>query len=448
MARIAKPKTVKELEALKQPGFYPVGGVSGLYLTIKQNSKTYVFRYTAPGTQLRTMIGLGPFKGQSLTDVRRQAFEYRDMVRRGINPKYERDRRKQAEILENQRIEEGMAAREHTVEYCITAYLDELAKANYWEHNIRGEPVARSYVRRNVFPVIGKVPINKLTHQDVFEVIRPIWQSQINAAPETLNWIRRTFAWAKAKGWCSGDNPADRDGSLGVLLEPLNKNKRKVENLPALAPGDIPKFMAVCLQRKDNSYRLLAFSIVTVLRGKMARCLKWEHYDPEAKTLSIPEELLKTKGRGSHIVYLSKAAIELLEAQPRVSKYVFPSPRNKNMPMSDNALSICMHRLHDERFAIDGVGWVDPVMTEKKGRPVIATQHGTARAGFKTWCRTGENRVRFDDEAVELCMAHRLRDDYNGAYNRATLANERRAVMEAWGDYCLSVYHSVRNQLL
>ena len=68
----------------------------------------------------------------------------------------------------------------------------------------------------------------------------------------------------------------------------------------------------------------------------------------------------------------------------------------------------------------------------------MITQHATARASFKTWASTGENRKKFDSDAVELCMAHHLKDDYNGAYNRATLEAERREVMEAWGLYCLS----------
>ena len=68
----------------------------------------------------------------------------------------------------------------------------------------------------------------------------------------------------------------------------------------------------------------------------------------------------------------------------------------------------------------------------------MITQHATARASFKTWASTGENRKKFDADAVELCMAHQLKDDYNGAYNRTTLVEERREVMEAWGRYCLS----------
>lgn len=83
-------------------------------------------------------------------------------------------------------------------------------------------------------------------------------------------------------------------------------------------------------------------------------------------------------------------------------------------------------------------GWLDKTQTKDLGTPVVATAHGTARATFDTWCRTGENRKVFDDDAVELCLTDNLKDDYNGAYNRATLEPERRFVMQAWADYCYS----------
>ena len=59
----------------------------------------------------------------------------------------------------------------------------------------------------------------------------------------------------------------------------------------------------------------------------------------------------------------------------------------------------------------------------------MITQHATARASFKTWASTGENRKKFDADAVELCMAHHLRDDYNGAYNSPPW---KRNVVKSW----------------
>ena len=92
---------------------------------------------------------------------------------------------------------------------------------------------------------------------------------------------------------------------------------------------------------------------------------------------------------------------------------IFPSPRQKR-ELSDAAMGVVFARLHERSLQSGGKGWIDPVLSKKEGVLV------------------------FDEEAVELCMAHKLQDDYGGAYNRATLEPERRQVMEAWGQYCFS----------
>lgn len=184
---------------------------------------------------------------------------------------------------------------------------------------------------------------------------------------------------------------------------------------------------------------MTAFSIVTVLRSKMVRLAKWSDVDFTAKTLTIPQENIKTKKSGSHTVFLSETAIRILRMVPRIKgiNLIFPSPL-RLQPLSDAAMGKVFKDMHEKRFAEDGIGWIDPILSKKLGKPCIATQHGTARAGFKTWARSGENRKILDDDAVELCMAHRLKDDYDGAYNRSTLEPERRFVMEEWGKFCLS----------
>ena len=79
-------------------------------------------------------------------------------------------------------------------------------------------------------------------------------------------------------------------------------------------------------------------------------------------------------------------------------------------------------------------------MSKLEGAPRIITAHGTARSTFRTWAKDDmlENNRRFDQEAVELCMLHSKKDAYNGAYDRAPLAKERKLIMEGWGNYCYS----------
>lgn len=387
------------------------------------------------------MIGLGSDKTTSLKTARELATEARKLVLSGGDPREQR-REQAAERARIKAEEERIRlAALRTFDYCADQFISERDLAGYWKNNIRGESVARAYVKNHISPVISKIPINKLKPADVFEMLKPLWQSTTDTGRNCRSLVFHVFRWAKARGWCSGENPADLNGVLGVLLEPHEVNRKQPENLPALDFHEIPRFVKEILSAGKISQLMTAFSIVTVLRSKMVRFAKWSDIDFEAHTLTIPQEHIKTKKSGAHVVFLSSAALAILKMVPRVDgvDLIFPSPL-KLKPLSDAAMGKVFKDMHEHRLAHDGIGWIDPVLTKKLGKPCIATQHGTARAGFKTWARTGENRKLLDDDAVELCMAHRLKDDYGGAYNRTTLEDERRFVMEEWGKFCLSEY--------
>ena len=82
---------------------------------------------------------------------------------------------------------------------------------------------------------------------------------------------------------------------------------------------------------------------------------------------------------------------------------------------------------------------MDPVLSKLEKKLVRATFHGTSRAGLKTWSKSGEQRKIIDAEAIELCMGHKLDDPYDGAYNRATLEDERRFALQKWADFVMGV---------
>ena len=437
--KLVKPLSVKEVQALKNPGRYTLGGVPGLMLQIDPaGNKLYVYRYVVRTTGKRTVYSIGSASSITLKDAREIAASLRSKVEMGVDLSLDRKetKRQAVETIKKQQLEQEIER--HSFRYCAEQFIEERSKSGYWRNNVRGESVIAGYLRRHINPVIGDIPISKLTAQDVFEVLKPIWQTTTDAAPYSRTIIFHVFRWSKAKGWCDQENPADTKGVLGVLLEPLNPGRKKVRNMPALDFRELPDFMAELLKSDDVTYKLTAFSILTCLRSKMARLIKWDDIDFKNKTLTIPEDSNKTKGKGEHTVFLSDQALEILNSMtiyPGVD-WVFPSKR-KMVALTDAAMSSVFRRLHAKKFENDGIGWVDPVQTEKLGKPVIATQHGTARACFKTWSKTGENRKLMDEDAVELCMAHGLKDDYDGAYNRAELESERRYVMQSWADFLL-----------
>lgn len=60
-----------------------------------------------------------------------------------------------------------------------------------------------------------------------------------------------------------------------------------------------------------------------------------------------------------------------------------------------------------------------------------ATQHGTARSTFRDWA--GNNG--YDRQAIEFCLAHKLKDQTERAYFRSNLLEPRRKIMADWAVY-------------
>ncbi len=434
---IPKALTVKEVNAIKKVGLTAIGGAVGLYLLVKESgNRYYVFRYKAKDGK-RSFVSIAPFGAIDLAEARRRAKEWKLKVDDGINPA-EAKRAEAAEI----RLQAELKQREtekalRTFNYVSALWFDERARSGFWSKNAVGEAHTMRFLTNYIRPIVGKVPISDLDAHHVFDAIIPTYQSKPNTAEKCLTIISSVWKWSKAKGWASGENPADRKGTLGVLLEPYKNDRAQAVNYPALAPEDMPDFMVALRNMDAMSARLTEFLILTATRSKMARMLKWSDIDFKNRIAVVDESSIKTKGMGKHIVFLSDQVLSLLKGLKRECDWVFPNLKGK--PFSDATPGDVIRRLHEASVSAGGKGWIDPEQSKEQGKPVVVTIHGTARATFKTWTRTGKNRKLLDEEAVELCMAHNLKDAYDGAYNRARLETERRQVMQAWADYCYSM---------
>lgn len=436
MPKLVKPLSHRAVLAISKEGFTAIGGAVGLYVLVRPSKrKYYVYRYKDQSGN-RSMISLGPVDLIDLSEARAEAVAWRLRIRKGESPAEIRhgERRARRQVENEAKIQKEKLS--HLFEEVGELWIDERSKSGFWANNEKGEAHHQRWLNKYIYPSIGRIPIAKLTPNDIFELLKPIYQSMPTTADKSLTTISSVWKWAQARGWTTGDNPADKRGPLGVLLEPYKERKKK-ENYPALAFTDVPAFMKELHEFDAISARMTEFAILTTLRSKMVRFLKWSDIDLDNKTATIYESSIKTKGRGKHTVFLSKEALALLDKLPRINEWVFPSPV-KLQPMSDAAMGKVFDILHDRNIKAGGRGWIDPEQTKEKGYPVGATAHGTCRASFKTWARSGENRKKLDDEAVELCLAHKLKDDYAGAYNRTKLEDERREVMQAWGSFCYS----------
>jgi integrase len=132
---------------------------------------------------------------------------------------------------------------------------------------------------------------------------------------------------------------------------------------------------------------------------------RWDEINMAAKVWTIPAGRMKA-GR-EHRVPLSGRAIEILEKlnETRWSDLVFPG-RRRGRPLSNPSLA---------RLCRAG-----------------ATVHGF-RSAFRDWC--GEE-TSFPREIAEQALAHSTGGAVEQAYRRGDALEKRRALMEAWAQFC------------
>jgi integrase len=123
---------------------------------------------------------------------------------------------------------------------------------------------------------------------------------------------------------------------------------------------------------------------------------------------------LVTKTHTDHIVPLSKQSLELLrELQPLTGRgrFVFPSARSGERPMSDNAILDALRRMGIPKDEMSG-------------------------HGFRAVARTILDEVLgVRPDFIEHQLAHAVRDPNGRAYNRTAHLPERRKMMQQWSDY-------------
>lgn len=436
-----KTLTHKEIQALPD-GTHAIGGVKGLYVRKRAAQTQYFLRWKKDGKQQTRFYAIG----LSLREVREIAYRDRQLLNLGLDPKEEEKKAlaaKEAEIEAKRKEEER---RRFTFRLVSDEWLKEQIQIQRWKNNATGEKHARQRLNKYLLPAFGDKLISEITAQDAFLFFSPLWTT----ADKLYDLLKAIFNWAIAKGtYQITENPINKRGALGILLEPLTKQRTDTDNHPSLDFHEVPQFIEALIKLGSPSALAVAFSIVTASRFKAVRCGEWSEIDLKNKVWNIPEEHDKMKGRRMRQVLLSDEAIELLSYLPRVNNYLFPSGSHLGK-LSENAPSMLIRGMDTQKAAIDGRGWKDFTRRNGAGKiePVRITQHGTARASFRTWAKNDElgNNRKFDQEAVELCLLHARKDTYRGAYDRSQLLKERRLVMKEWGAFCFSALRASQKE--
>ncbi len=141
------------------------------------------------------------------------------------------------------------------------------------------------------------------------------------------------------------------------------------------------------------------------------RAAEWSEIDIKAKEWRIPAARMKM--RQPHTVPLSKQAIRILEELEPFSgggKYLFPSIRTDDRPISDVAMLAALRRMGYEK-------------------------HELCTHGFRGMASTLLNELGYNSDWIERQLAHGETNEVRAAYNHAKYLPERRKMMQEWANY-------------
>lgn len=384
----------------KQPGAHADGG--GLYLIVRETGeRVWGFRFTAPDGK-RAMMEFGTFGDKpgelSLTEARDQAREYRLALKKdGIDPRHKKQLASKgdktfAEYWNEKSAEwlQGRGPKDYAV--------------RQWAASLRD------------IPKLHNMKLHAIGTPEVYEALKAIWWEKPVSANRTRERIERVLSAAKVEKFRTGENPAAWRENLKHLL-PSSRKLNKKKGHRSVSYEKAPALMTALSYDDAPVARCVEVGILTVARSQEIRWMEWTELDFAKRTWMVPAEKMKMKGDTAegkpHLVPLPDQAIQIIQAQPRVGRFVFPSDHaERHQAFRANALV----------GAITRTGF-------------SATMHGM-RTTFRNW--GADNKTHnFRREVLEFCLAHRVGDEAERSYWTSEMLERRREVLEAWATYIL-----------
>lgn len=366
------------VRTVNQPGRYGDGrGGYGLSLLVRATrngrlSKTWSQRVYINGKP--AMIGLGSYPIVTLAEARAKCVENRRAVEQG------RDLRSPKMPTVAEALDKAIETREQ-----------------HWR-NPRTAKAWRSSVHNHAASIVDR-RVDQVSTADVVAVLNPVWTTKPELGRKLRQRLSMAFKWAVAANHIA-TNPAG-DALAGVLPRHAG-NGGHFDSLPA---SEVPTALATidasgAFWSTKAAIWMLA---LTATRSSEVRGMRWDEIDGNVWT--IPAD--RTKTAKPQRVPLSSAALAVLEQARTLgedSEYVFPNRRGRQTTVE--ALSkLC------------------------RDRGLAMTPHGL-RSSFRSWC--AEQSI--PREVAEMSLGHAVRG-VEGAYQRSDLLEQRRDVMEQWGQY-------------
>lgn len=363
----------------------------GLYLHVTAAGKYWRMAYRFAGKQ--KTLALGVYPAVSLAKARQRREQARELLADGVDPSAAKRADRAAAI----------AATEATFEAVARDWMAKTAakRTNATQAKIKG------WLEQNLFPFFGKMPIASIGPRDVLSVVQ---KAELRGAVETAHRLKQlcgqVFRYAVVTGLAERDVTADLSGALASKV----KTHHSAITEPKAAGALMRSIHSYSGHPTTNAALKLA-PLVFVRPGEL-RTAEWTEIDLTAEEWRIPAA--KMKMDRDHVVPLSQQACAILkEIQPLTGhgRYVFPSIRTGERPMSENTINAALRALgYDQQ---------------------THTGHG-----FRAMARTIMDEVLGERvDLIEHQLAHAVKDTNGRAYNRTAHLPARKEMMQRWADY-------------
>ena len=369
---------------------YKLADEKGMYLLVKQAGKYFRLDYRFAGK--RKTLALGVYPETSLKEARAKRDEARKLLSINIDP-LEAKKAKKLQWIADEKSSFQIIALEWF----------EKMRSNWSEGHAQRK---WHLLEKHVFPVFGKVPIKNITARELLTLLEKMQsRGTIENAHRVKGICGEIFRYGIRADRCERDPSQDLQGALipkrkkhmATITDP-----KEVSGLLRAIDGYTGDFVTKCA---------LKLTPYLMLRPGEVRHAEWSEIDFEKKQLRISAEKMKMKR--IHIVPLAEQAITIIkQIQPVTGhgKYVFPSVRSKDRPMSENTITAALRRM----------GFTKEEMTAH---------------GFRGMASTLLHENGFKSDVIEAQLAHAERNKVKAAYNHAEYLTERTDMMNWWADY-------------
>ena len=227
----------------------------------------------------------------------------------------------------------------------------------YWYEN-HSKPTLRASTQNNyenviynhVLPEIGKIPLNKLSQNDLQQFYGRLKKNGRKRLTEQYGaglsdrMVRMCHAVCRsALERAVRDDLLRTNPAIGCKLPP-----KKAKEMQVLTPPEITRFLIQA--REEGYYELFLLELTTGMRRGEILALKWRDLNLKTGELHISRQVLKVNGKvlistpktksSNRMILLPPEMLELLaELKTRTdSEWIFPSPLDLTQPRHPSAV--------------------------------------------------------------------------------------------------------------